>query len=310
MFMLSGQVFSHGESCRAVQTPAAQRCSRMCCSYSRRKCLSVVSTGFGAVWPRPHRLASRTTWQSASSRSRSSSTPSPRQIFSSRLSICLVPTRHGGHLPQDSSQQNSRKNRATSTMQESSSMTTRPPEPMMEPSFWSASYSRGVSSRLAGMTPPDGPPDCTALNCLPFGGPPPISKMMSRNGVPKGTSARPVLVDLAGEREDLRALGLLGADGGVPRAAAADDDGHRGPGFHVVDVGGLAPQTGLRRERRTRHGLAAAAFDGPHERGFLAAHKRAGADAQFDVEIESACRKCFCRARRACSPGQWRSAGV
>ena len=75
-------------------------------------------------------------------------------------------------------------------------MMTRPPEPMMEPSFWSASYSRGVSSKLAGMTPPDGPPDCTALNCLPFGGPPPISKIMSRNDVPKGTSARPVLVIL------------------------------------------------------------------------------------------------------------------
>ena len=46
----------------------------------------------------------------------------------------LVPTRHGTHLPQDSSCTNSRKNRATSTMQVSSSMTIRPPEPMIAPS--------------------------------------------------------------------------------------------------------------------------------------------------------------------------------
>jgi hypothetical protein len=46
----------------------------------------------------------------------------------------LVPTRQGVHLPQDSSWTNSRKNRATSTMQVSSSMTINPPEPMMAPS--------------------------------------------------------------------------------------------------------------------------------------------------------------------------------
>src|SRR5208282_6020832 len=43
------------------------------------------------------------------------------------------------------------------------------------------------------MTPPDGPPVCTALNRLPLGTPPPMPKMISRSVVPYGTSARPVL---------------------------------------------------------------------------------------------------------------------
>ena len=76
------------------------------------------------------------------------------------------------------------KNRATSTMQESSSITTMPPEPMMEPSFCSDSYSNGSSKCCSGMTPPDGPPVCTALNFLSLGMPPPMPKMISRSVVP------------------------------------------------------------------------------------------------------------------------------
>ena len=44
-----------------------------------------------------------------------------------------VPSRQGMHLPQDSLVVKARKNLATSTMQVSSSMTTRPPEPIMAP---------------------------------------------------------------------------------------------------------------------------------------------------------------------------------
>ena len=51
----------------------------------------------------------------------------------------LVPMRHGAHLPQDSSCTKSRKNRAMSTMQVSSSMTMSPPEPMIAPSSLSDS---------------------------------------------------------------------------------------------------------------------------------------------------------------------------
>ena len=46
----------------------------------------------------------------------------------------VVPSRHGVHLPQDSLRMNSMKYLRTSTMQERSSMTTRPPEPIMAPS--------------------------------------------------------------------------------------------------------------------------------------------------------------------------------
>ena len=48
-------------------------------------------------------------------------------------SIRLVPMRQKVHLPHDSRWVNSRKNRATSTMQVVSSITTRPPDPMMAP---------------------------------------------------------------------------------------------------------------------------------------------------------------------------------
>ena len=54
--------------------------------------------------------------------------------FLSRISRSrLMPTRQGVHLPQDSSTVNSRKNIAISTMQVSSSITIRPPEPIMQP---------------------------------------------------------------------------------------------------------------------------------------------------------------------------------
>ena len=64
----------------------------------------------------------------------SPSWPSPWLMRSRISSMRLVPTRHGVHLPQDSSWVKSRKNRAMSTMQVSSSMTIRPPEPMIAPS--------------------------------------------------------------------------------------------------------------------------------------------------------------------------------
>ena len=65
--------------------------------------------------------------------SRSSMVPLPSVILFSSSSRRLVPTRQGVHLPQLSSTVNSRKNLAMSTMQVSSSMTIRPPEPIMVP---------------------------------------------------------------------------------------------------------------------------------------------------------------------------------
>src|SRR6185437_2293813 len=122
-----------------VQTPAGQRLCTMCSMYSSRKYLSVLSTGLGAVWPSPHRLVLFTVSQSCSSMSRSSSVAVPLQIRVSRVCICAVPARHGMHLPHDSVIQNSTKKRATLTMQEVSSMTIMPPEPMIDPAAISAS---------------------------------------------------------------------------------------------------------------------------------------------------------------------------
>ena len=67
MFMCSGQEFSQGESARSSHTPARQRLARMWSSNSWRKWRSVVSTGFGALWPRPHSEVSRTMRHSSSS---------------------------------------------------------------------------------------------------------------------------------------------------------------------------------------------------------------------------------------------------
>ena len=48
--------------------------------------------------------------------------------------------------------------------------------------------------------------------------------------------------DLAGEAEGLGALARVVAEGGVGGRPVGDDPGHVGPGLDVVDVGGLAPE--------------------------------------------------------------------
>ena len=63
----------------------------------------------------------------------SPSRPSPALMRSSISSMRLVPRRQGTHLPHDSFCVKSRKKRARSTMQVSSSTTTMPPEPTMAP---------------------------------------------------------------------------------------------------------------------------------------------------------------------------------
>src|SRR5512139_2180768 len=123
----------------ALHTPAGHRCSLMWASYSERKYRSVESTGFGAVCPRPHREAFLIEVAHLWRLSMSESLPFPSQILVKVSSIFRVPTRQGGHLPQDSSWQKSMKNRATSTMHFESSMTIIPPEPTIAPSCMIAS---------------------------------------------------------------------------------------------------------------------------------------------------------------------------
>ena len=98
MFMCSGQEFSHGASINAWQTPARHRRSRMCSSYSWRKYRSVVSAGFGAVWPSPHSEVVFTVAPSSVSVCKSASAPRP-SVMRVRISkSCAVPSRHGDTL--------------------------------------------------------------------------------------------------------------------------------------------------------------------------------------------------------------------
>ena len=59
MFMCSGQLFSQGARASSVQIPAMQRWETMWSSNSWRKCRIVVSTGLGAVCPKPQSEQSR-----------------------------------------------------------------------------------------------------------------------------------------------------------------------------------------------------------------------------------------------------------
>ncbi len=96
--------------------------------------------------------------------------------------------------------------------------------------------------------------------------------------------------DPAGEGEDLGALALLGADAGEPVAAVADDRGDVGEGLDVVDERRTAPQTRDGRVRRARAAAAAAALDRRDQRGLLAADERAGAEPHLDLEARTRCR--------------------
>ena len=80
------------------------------------------------------------------------------------------------------------------TIQSSSSITTIPPEPMIEPFLLKVSKSIGVSRSFSVKHPPDGPPVCTALNFLLSLIPPPISNIISLKVIPIGTSTSPTLL--------------------------------------------------------------------------------------------------------------------
>src|SRR3972149_7020350 len=130
------------------QALAVHCLSYTCSSYSCRNQRNVLSTGLGADCPGPQRLVSLMTLASCSRfitlRNRSSDSKScSLRRFLVRLSrissIRRVPSRQGIHLPQLSRWMKSMKYFATSTMQLPSSITTRPPEPIIAPTFFSDS---------------------------------------------------------------------------------------------------------------------------------------------------------------------------
>jgi len=85
------------------------------------------------VWPNPHRADSVMVSPKSLMVSISSSRPSPLVIRVRISKSCVVPKRQGAHFPHDSDWVKLKKNRAISTMQLFSSITTIPPEPMMAP---------------------------------------------------------------------------------------------------------------------------------------------------------------------------------
>ena len=159
----------------------------------------------------------------------------------------------------------------------------------------------GVSMRLAGMQPPEGPPVWAALNFLPPGMPPPISSTISRRVVPMGTSTRPVLLILPPRANTLVPL-LFSVPMEANQSAPVEDDlGDVGVGLHVVQDGGLAEQALHRREGRTGPGLAPLALDGGHQGGLLAADKGAGAQLELHVKVKAGAEDVL--AQQAVLPG-------
>ena len=222
------------------------------------------------------------------------------------------PSLQGRHLPHDSSLRKSMKYRATSTMQVSSSITIMPPEPIIEPASVSASKSTGRSRSDSGRHPPEGPPVCTALNFLPFGTPPPMSKMISRSVIPMGTSTRPVLLTLP-TRENIF-VPLLPPHGfaltsPVPifvyqSTPAENDLRHVRPRLDVVEHGRLLPEPLLDRVNVLRARLARLAFERGHERRRFAADERAAAARYRDIERETAAENVSRRAARIRAPAR------
>ena len=92
---------------------------------------------------------------------------------------------------------------------------------------------------------------------------------------------------LAAQREHLGALALFGTHRREPVGAFKYDLSDVGVSFDVIENGGLAEKSFVRGERRTGTRLAALAFDTGHERRFLAAYERAGAETYFEVEVKS-----------------------
>ena len=144
---------------------------------------------------------------------------------------------------------------------------------------------RGLSSV---MMPPEGPPVWTPLNLLAA----PDAAADVVDDLAQGGAHRHLdeagVVDLAGEGEDLGALGLLGADLGEPLGALGHDHGDVGEGLDVVDDRGLLPQA------LAPPGRAAWASGMPRlpSRDWMRAvsspqTKAPGAEADLEVEVEA-----------------------
>ena len=125
----------------------------------------------------------------------------------------------------------------------------------------------------------------------------------------EGDFDQPGVLDRPFQREDRRARRALGAHGGVPGGAAGEDRRHAGPGLHVVDHGGLAPQAlgdGIRRPGARLAGVAFERFD---QGRLLAADVGPRPAADRDAERPAAAENVRRPTGRASRPRRWRVRG-
>ena len=101
--------------------------------------MTALRTGIGVSPPIAHSEPSVISSHRSSSSTRFSSRSSPAMIWSITSTPRTEPTRHGVHLPHDSSAQNSIANRACWAMSTVSSKTTMPPWPTIAPAAANAS---------------------------------------------------------------------------------------------------------------------------------------------------------------------------
>ena len=188
-------------------------------------------------------------------------------------------------------------------------MTTRPPEPIIEPAlaqrFVIDSAGPGIrweaaAHRAAGL---DGFEALVVLDAAAD-----VVDDLAQGDAQRHFDQTGML-HIAGEGEGLGAFALFGAHAGEPFRAAQDDLRDVGIGFNVVVVGRLAPQTGDGREGRAGTRFAALAFDRGDQGGFFTAHERAGAQADFQVKGETAAKDILAQASRTRAPVGWRCSG-
>src|ERR1700733_4614512 len=121
-------------------------------STSSEKYFKTQSAGFGAAWPRPQMDASSIACESSFNRGAS------HRFCSINWRALTVPTRHGVHWPQDSSEKNFIRFRAVPDAVSRVENTTMAADPIKQPYSFNVSKSSGISALEAGRMPPDAPP--------------------------------------------------------------------------------------------------------------------------------------------------------
>src|ERR1700722_13271709 len=118
---------------------------------SSEKYFKTQSAGFGAAWPRPQIDASTIACESSFNKGAS------HRFCSINWRALTVPTRHGVHWPQDSSEKNFIRFRAVPDAVSCVENTTMAADPMKQPYSFNVSKSSGMSALEAGRIPPQAP---------------------------------------------------------------------------------------------------------------------------------------------------------